>query len=538
MLNGASFAGGGRKICVVKVWRGGSLVSTMKKLYITTAIDYANGKPHLGHAYEKILADAMARVFRLLGRSVQFMTGLDEHGLKVSQSAAAAGVPEQEHCDRIAGDFKNLCKTLDIGYDRYIRTTEPEHKRVVRHCLQKLYDAGEIYRADYAGMYSKTAERFVLEKDMVDGRWPADYGEVIEIVETNYFFRLGKYRQWLMEYVQSHPDFIFPKFRERQVLEFLREPVNDLCISRPKSRLAWGIELPFDGDYVTYVWFDALVNYITGAHFPDGDFSEYWPADYHVIGKDILVPAHAVYWPIILHALGIEMPKTLVVHGWWLMAGSKMSKSEGNVVDPMALAEKFGCDAFRYYLLREMVLGQDGDFSVDRFFARYNHELANDLGNLVSRPLHMVHGYCGGTVGDVTVAERPECDLGNLWQAAIPEIISSYENLAFGVALEKLFACIGAANAYVEERSPWKLAKSTDGNAPAIVTSTLATVAECVRLAAVLLAPVMPGTSTKILAHLGCPPVADWSTDATFGHSLAGNALGEKIILFPRVEVR
>jgi methionyl-tRNA synthetase len=507
----------------------------MKDLYLTTAIDYANGKPHLGHAYEKILADAMARMFRLCGHGVRFMTGLDEHGLKVSQAAAAAGIPALEYCDRIAEDFKTMCRTLEIGYDRYIRTTEEAHRTVVRHCLQKLYDGGEIYRADYTGLYSKTAERFVLEKDMVDGRWPADYGEVVEIAETNYFFRLGKYQRWLVEYVQSHPDFILPKFRARQVLEFLREPVNDLCISRPKNRLSWGIELPFDGAYVTYVWFDALVNYITGANYPHGNFNDLWPADYHIIGKDILVPAHAVYWPIILHALGLEMPKTLVVHGWWMMGGAKMSKSEGNVVDPMALAERFGTDAFRYYLLREMVLGQDGDFSADQFRRRYDHELANDLGNLVSRLLHMGHRYGNGVVGRVTVEESPENDLKELWRTAIPEIISSYENLAFSVALEKLFAAIGAVNAYVEERSPWKLAKSTDGGADGVVASTLALALECVRLAAVLLTPAMPGISAKILATIGCPPAAHWPTEAVLGNSLAGNRLGEKIILFPRI---
>ncbi|MDR1401746.1 MAG: class I tRNA ligase family protein, partial [Puniceicoccales bacterium] len=354
----------------------------MKKLYLTTAIDYANGKPHIGHAYEKILADTIVRMLRLQGQDVYFLTGLDEHGLKVSQSAEKAGLSEQAHCDSIAEDFKTLCQDLNVNYDRYIRTTEFDHKQVVRNCLQKLYDTGDIYKADYSGLYSKTAERFVLEKDKVDGKWPADYGEVVEISESNYFFRLKKYQSWLIDYIGEHSNFIFPAFRTKQVLEFLKEPINDLCISRPKSRLSWGIELPFDEEYVTYVWFDALVNYITGARHGSSEFSDYWPADYHIIGKDILVPAHSVYWPIILHALNIPIPKTLLTHGWWLISGEKMSKSAGNVVNPLELAKKFGTDAFRYYLMREMTIGQDCDLSLDRFLTRYRSDLANDLGNL------------------------------------------------------------------------------------------------------------------------------------------------------------
>ncbi|MDR0742245.1 MAG: methionine--tRNA ligase [Puniceicoccales bacterium] len=508
----------------------------MKKVYITTAIDYANGKPHIGHAYEKILADTVSRMFRLQNMDVQFMTGLDEHGLKVSQSAAKAGIPEQIHCDNVAEDFKNLCKKLSIKYDRYIRTTESEHKQVVRECLQKLYDDGQIYKADYSGLYSKTAERFVLEKDKIDGKWPADYGEVIEISETNYFFQLKKYQGWLINYIEAHPEFIFPTFRAKQVLEFLKDPINDLCISRPKNRLSWGIELPFDSEYVTYVWFDALINYITGANYLDKTFTNYWPTDYHIIGKDILVPAHAVYWPIMLYALNIELPKTLLVHGWWLVSGEKMSKSSGNVVNPLECIEKFGVDAFRYYLMREMTIGQDGDFSFDRFMTRYTGDLANDLGNLLSRLLNMGHRYCNGTIKEITKSESLEEDLQKLWQSAIPEIISLYNEFAFHLALEKLFLCIKAVNGYVENRSPWKLAKSSEEGDKQLVNTTIAISAECVRLAAILLSPVMPTTSQQILSVLGCPISTNWSTDAKFGNSLTGNKLGEQIILFPKIE--
>ncbi|MDR3144372.1 MAG: methionine--tRNA ligase [Puniceicoccales bacterium] len=508
----------------------------MKKLYITTAIDYANGKPHIGHAYEKILSDAIARMFRMQGRDVQFMTGLDEHGQKVSQSAERAGVPEQTHCDGIAQDFKDLCEKLNISYDRYIRTTEQEHKRVVRECLQKLHDAGDIYKADYTGLYSKTAERFVLEKDKVDGKWPSDYGEVVEISETNYFFRLAKYQQWLLEYVESHRDFVFPEFRAKQVLEFLREPINDLCISRPKSRLSWGIELPFDSNYVTYVWFDALVNYITGAHYTHDDFHDYWPANYHVIGKDILVPAHSIYWPIILHALGIEPPKTLLTHGWWLVSGEKMSKSFGNVVNPLEFAEKFGADAFRYYLMREMTVGQDCNFSPDRFAVRYGSDLANNLGNLVSRLLNMAHRYCDGTVRKVTIHESPEMNLQKLWQPAIPEIISLCNEFAFHAALEKLFQCVSAINTYMEERAPWKLAKSNDASDAQRIDTTIAIAAEFVRIAAVLLMPTMPSIAERILSALGYGGELNWTTAVEFGDSLAGNVVSDGMILFPKID--
>ncbi|MDR1595799.1 MAG: methionine--tRNA ligase [Puniceicoccales bacterium] len=508
----------------------------MKKLYITTAIDYANGKPHIGHAYEKILSDTVARMFRMQGHSVQFMTGLDEHGQKVSQSAEKAGLPEQLHCDSIANDFKDLCEKLGIAYDRYIRTTEPEHKRVVRDCLQKLYDAGEIYKADYTGLYSKTAERFVLEKDKIDGKWPSDFGEVVEISETNYFFKMSKHQQWLIDHIESHPKFIFPEFRTKQVLEFLKEPINDLCISRPKSRLAWGIELPFDGDYVTYVWFDALVNYITGANYFGDDFSDYWPADYHVIGKDIVVPAHAIYWPIMLHALGIEPPKTLLTHGWWLVSGEKMSKSSGNIVDPLDLAEKFGADAFRYYLVREMTIGQDCDISTDRFMARYTSDLANDLGNLVSRLLNMGHRYCNGEIKRVGEVGESEKNIKKLWQSETPKIVDLHNEFSIHLALEKLFSCIKAINGYIEERSPWKLSKSGSASDEQLISTTIATAAECLRIGAILLTPAMPTVGRKILAALGYTGEVNWTTSLQFGDSLVGSKLGDAIILFPKLD--
>ena len=277
----------------------------MKSFYITTAIDYANGSPHIGHAYEKVLTDVIARYNRLKGKDVYFVTGLDEHGQKVQQTAEKRGVTPQELCDGVAEEYKALCGRLDITYDDYIRTTERRHKDVVNKILLNLFEKGEIYKSEYKGYYSTKEEQFLQEKDKVDGKWPESYGEVTEISESNYFFNLSQYQDWLIDHIQKNEDFIFPKYRAKQVLEFLKEPINDLCISRPKERLQWGISLPFDDDYVSYVWFDALINYISAVGYGTDEFEKYWPADYHVIGKDILVPPHAVYWPIILKAMDI-----------------------------------------------------------------------------------------------------------------------------------------------------------------------------------------------------------------------------------------
>lgn len=508
----------------------------MKKFYVTTAIDYANGKPHIGHAYGKILADTLARIHRTQGENVQFMTGLDEHGQKVEQAAHKNNITPLEWCDQEADEFKNLCSRLDISYNRYIRTTETEHKKVVQECLQKLYDKGDIYQASYTGFYSKSAERFVQEKDMIDGKWPFEYGEVVEISETNYFFKLKNHQQWLLEYVQSHPDFIWPTYRAKQVIEFLKEPINDLCISRPKSRLSWGIELPFDSEYVTYVWFDALLNYITGAGFGTPQFSSLWPADFQVIGKDILVPAHAIYWPIILHALSIELPKTLLVHGWWLMSGEKMSKSAGNVIDPLQLVDKYGADAFRFYLLREMSNGQDCEFSTERFLIRYNADLANSLGNLVSRLLNMGHRYCGGTFSEPPVLGEREKNLQMLWTREIPTILSSYHHGQIHTALEKIIDLVTEVNGYIETCAPWKLAKLGTEEAMQQVRSCLFVASECVFIGASLLSPVMPTIAKKIRTLFGDDGDFQWPADLAFSHQLLGRSMGEKCILFPKLE--
>ncbi|MFP4203692.1 MAG: methionine--tRNA ligase [Opitutales bacterium] len=507
-----------------------------KRFYITTAIDYANGSPHLGHAYEKVLTDVVARFRRLMGDDVLFVTGLDEHGQKVQMAAEREGVAPQEICDRLAEEFKGLCDQLHISYDDYIRTTEPRHKQVVQSLLQKLYDEGKIYKADYNGFYSIRQEQFVTPKEKVDGAWPEKYGEVVEVTESNYFFKLAEHQEWLQELLKEGEELIYPSFRNTDVQQFLKEPLNDLCISRPKERLQWGIELPFDSDFVTYVWFDALINYVTAAGYGTEDFSRNWPADYHVIGKDILVPPHAVYWPIMLRALGIDLPRRFLVHGWWLHSGAKMSKSIGEVVNPLDLVDKFGADPFRYFVTREMNVGQDSEFSPELFLSRYNSDLANDLGNLVNRLLNMGGRYTAGKVPAASVLEQPEKQLQEQWRAVSAEIIELFEGFQFHKGLERIFDFITRINRYAEIRAPWKLAKSDAEEDRQKLETSLAYMAEALRLAAVMLSPVMPEITDRIRQLIGAEPFDRVEGQLEWGTTLEGRPLGEKTILFPRPE--
>ena len=531
----------------------------MKNFYITTAIDYVNGSPHLGHAYEKVLADVIARFRRLQGDRVFFLTGVDEHGQKVQQSARQRGIPPQQFCDEVSAEFRALCAKLNISNDDFIRTTEPRHKNLVRALLQRLFDQGEIYRAEYRGFYSTRQEQFLQDKDRnPDGTWPELYGEVTEITESNYFFKLRSYQEWLVSYLKANESFVFPRYRQKQVLEFLAEPLNDLCISRPKERLEWGIPLPFDENYVTFVWFDALVNYYTAVVDQPG----FWPADLHVIGKDILVPPHAVYWPIMLKALGLEPPRALLAHGWWSINGKKMSKSTGNFVEPVAFADQYGVDALRYFLIREMSVGQDSDFSQAQFLARYNSELANNLGNLVNRVLNMTNRFAGGIIPapevDEGAFEQDEQALRLSWGLVCKHLIGfndesgkrypgAYEKFEFHSALASLFESFAATNTYIEKRAPWKLGKSTAASDRALLLTSLAMMAEALRIGATLLRPVMPGTADKIFAALGHTPHATWDpglndkketimNELTWGTRLTGNKVAESAILFPRPE--
>ena len=503
----------------------------MADFYITTAIDYVNGSPHIGHAYEKVLTDVIARFRRLMGDSVYFLTGTDEHGQKVQQSARKKGVDPQKFADETSAEFRAMLPRLEISNDDFIRTTEERHKRVVRELLQRLFDKGDIYLGEYRGFYSTRQEQFLQEKDRnPDGSWPEIYGEVSEIVEPNYFFRLRSYQAWLVEFLAKSGDFVFPRYRQKQVVEFLKEPLNDLCISRPRARLEWGIPLPFDEAYVTYVWFDALVNYYSAV----ADKPGVWPAAWHVIGKDILVPPHAVYWPIMLHAAGIALPRGILVHGWWLTGGSKVSKSAGNAFNPLDLVDEFGADALRYFLIREMNVGQDGDFSRELFLGRYNSDLANDLGNLVNRALNMTGRFAGGRVPAAGAGGEAEADLHRLWEATRGEYVTLFGQFQFHTALERLFAFISSINAYVEKRAPWKLGKSTGASDRELLATVLATIAEALRLASVALRPVMPAATGKIDAVLGYRPEGAWLDELAWGGRLAGAQTAAALVLFPR----
>ncbi len=502
----------------------------MKSFYITTAIDYVNGSPHLGHAYEKVLTDVIARFRRQMGDRVHFLTGTDEHGQKVQASARQRGVPAQQFVDETSVEFRALYDKLGVSYDDFIRTTEPRHKKVVRDILQQLFDKGEIYQAEYKGFYSTRQEQFLQEKDRLpDGSWPEIFGEVTEITEANYFFKLRQYQDWLITHLQEQPDFIFPSFRQKQVLEFLKEPLNDLCISRPKDRLEWGIPMPFDEDYVTYVWFDALLNYYS-AVVDKG----LWPATWNLIGKDILVPPHAVYWPIMLHAAGLPPPKGLLVHGWWLQSGAKMSKSTGGAVNPLDFIAEFGVDAFRYFLIREMNVGQDSEFTREQFLVRYNSELANNLGNLVNRTLNMTTRFAAGAVPAPEGGDDLDRNLKALWDKTRDECIPLCEGFQFHTALERAMVFLTETNAYIEQRAPWKLGKSAEAKDRALLRASLATMAEALRLAATLLLHVTPGTSEKIHGVLGYKPGADWRAELVWDSRLTGSKVAPALVLFPR----
>lgn len=506
------------------------------RFFITTAIDYVNGKPHLGHAYEKVLTDFLARIHRRAGDDVFFLTGVDEHGLKVQQSALKEGVEPQVLCDRNASLFRDLYDRLDVSYDDFIRTTEVRHKDIVRLILQKLYDAGEIYAGEYEGYYSPKQEQFLTEKEMVDGKFPAEYGEVIRLKEPVYFFRLEKHREWLQQHLRDNPDWIFPAFRTKEVLGALENPIGDLCISRPKSRLAWGIPLPFDEDQVTYVWFDALINYISALGYPGGEMDSRWPA-VHVIGKDILIPAHAVYWPIMLRALGLALPSRLLVHGFWLRNQEKMSKSIGNVIDPLDVIGIYGTDAFRYFVLREMALGQDADFSPEQFHQRYQSELGNNLGNLVNRTLSMVIRYREGTVPQPAADSLTAAD--EQLRADLLAGVRTYRELVgkwqIHIALVELWRVITRANQYVEESAPWKLAK--DPASAGRLDRVLAEMTGALVLLLAELQPLLPQTVKKAHGQLGAVELPGGLGDPVWPVLPAGLKVGTPEPLFPRIEI-
>ena len=478
-----------------------------ESFYITTPIYYVNDVPHSGHAYTTIAADVLARWHRLHGHDVFFLTGLDEHGQKVQRAAAQAGIAPQQHCDRLMPHFRNLWEKLTIAHDGFIRTTDTRHHTVVRQLLHTLYDRQLIYRADYTGWYCTFDERFWTEKDVEQGNCP-DCGRPVEqLSESNYFFRMSRFQQRLLDHIADNPTFICPESRRNEVLGFLQKPLEDLSISRPKSRLSWGIDLPFDRDYVAYVWFDALVNYLSGLEYlpsrPSVD--RFWPATVHLVGKDILT-THAVYWSTILMALEIPLPHTIFAHGWWTVNSEKMSKSRGNVIDPYTMVEQFGADAFRYFLLREIPFGQDGNFSLESFIGRINSDLANGLGNLVSRTVTLIERFRAGTVPCPDPAECAEQETElqaaatSLLQTTMPYHLRS-DRIAYNRALEAIWSVVQLGNQYIDKTAPWVLAK-----APAHekrLSTVLFHAAETLRFLCLAIAPFMPNTAQAMSRQLG-----------------------------------
>jgi len=506
-----------------------------KRFYITTPIYYVNDRPHIGHAYTTILADVLARYHRLIGVPTHFLTGADEHGQKVQRAAEKTGITPQEQADTTVVRFQELWQRLEITHDDFIRTTEPRHKEVVQEILQDLYDRDEIYRAEYDGWYCVGDERFFTEKDLVDGNCPECGRPVDKIKEANYFFRMGRRQQWLIRYIEEHPSFIQPDFRRNETLGFLRKPLNDLCISRPKSRLSWGIELPFDSGFVTYVWFDALVNYISaiGYRREDGRFKAWWPADYHLIGKDILT-THTVYWPTMLEAMRLPLPRTIFAHGWWLVGETKMGKSLGNVVDPMAMIDRYGVDPFRYYLMAEMTLGQDASFTEEAFVTRYNTVLANDLGNVLNRLMKLMGRYFDGRVPDMGPEGPDEQALRNAAETAADKLVAAVEAMRLDLGLAELEGVLREINRYLEKRQPWTLAKQGQTGEAGTV---LYTAAEALRVVSGMLYPVMPGKIAELRERLGVGTEApDFSRLKEWGVLRTGSPIGEMIALFPRIE--
>jgi methionyl-tRNA synthetase len=508
------------------------------RFYITTPIYYVNAKPHLGHAYTTVAADVANRYRKVIGIDSFFLTGTDEHGDKIVEAAENQDIKPKEYADKISKLFSDLWPNLNINNDYFVRTTDEGHKKIVKEILQKIYDSGDIYFSEYEGLYCKGCERFYQERELVNGLCP-DHKKAPEIIkESNYFFKMSKYQQWLIDHITENEDFIRPERYKNEVLSFLKEPLEDLCISRPKSRLKWGITLPFDDNYVTYVWFDALVNYVSAIGYPDSEkFKKYWPSVQHIVAKDILKP-HGIYWPIMLKSAGIPIYNHLNVHGFWNMGKDKMSKSLGNVADPGLMVEKYGSDQFRYFLMREMVFGLDANYSEPAIVKRINSDLSNDYGNLCNRVFTMTHRYFNGLIPEKNqdVEKEFNLSLDNEKEKMIDSYLKEMELFAFHNGLSSVWDFIRRMNKYVDEKAPWTLAKESRTEELACVIYNLL---EGIRVVAGLLYPVLPEAYKKIIGMLDLEESTNlYQIDKIKFNNLlvSGNKINESQILFPTFE--
>ncbi len=508
---------------------------TKPTYYITTPIYYPSDKLHIGHAYCTTIADTLARFHRAKGEEVFFLTGSDEHGLKIQRKAQEKGITPIEYVDAIIANFKQLWNELNISNNDFIRTSEERHHKVVQDVLTKIFEQGDIYKKNYEGLYCVPCESYWLERQLVDCKCP-DCGRPVEkMQEESYFFKLSKYQDWWLQFIEENPNFIQPASRRNEMINFVKQGLEDLCITR--TTFDWGIPVPFDKKHVVYVWFDALLNYLTGIKYGTDDamFNKFWPASLHLVGKEI-VRFHTIIWPIMLKAMGVELPQKVYGHGWLVIDGDKMSKSKGNVIDPLALIDEFGADAIRYFLLREIVFGNDGNFSRDALITRINSDLANDLGNLLHRTVSMIEKYHGGVVTNTGVIEAVDEDLMALVKTTAENFAKDMDAMEINSAIKGVWALISRANKYIDETAPWILAK--DEAKAARLQTVMYNLAETLRVVAILVAPFIPSTSPKIYTQLGLEVPAEFLlTDAEFGKMADGTKVQKGEPLYPRIEI-